>query len=553
VAHPVVASACVGTDRERGWSLAIIVLLVMYAGTGLALVSDYGITYDEEWHGQHGTFVLDWYTSGFADRTFERFGTLRFYGVLFDLPAAMLQQATGADPYAIRHLLNLGFAVAAAAGIARLALLLNGPAAGFFAALTLILTPRFFGHGFNNGKDLPLAAATVWAVVGIVRFTRCLPRPRAAAVAALGVPWGLALAVRLTAFSLVAPLGAALAAWWFTQRPRPQPAAATGVALRLAAAGIVAALVALPFWPFLILHPVGGLGEILDHQWKAGLGGDIPVLYDGRWLKHAEVPATYVWRWLAMVTPEFCAVGILCGGLAAWRARPWSSDALTGWSAVLTAAMAPLLLATLTRPALYDGLRHFLFATVFLAVPAGAGWAWCARRLRSGRMALAGFVLVAAGAGLTLTDMVRLHPYQTAWFNRTVAGGLAGAAGRWDTDYWGNSFREGALWLARNAPAGSGPRPSVASSAHPAQVQPYLPEDRFEYLGSVDQSPELMIRRYANPPDYYISFTRWGAEQIYPGEVIHRVMRDGVTLLVVVKVDREKARNFRPPPSPWRR
>jgi hypothetical protein len=200
----------------------------------------------------------------------------------------------------------------------------------------------------------------------------------------------------------------------------------------------------------------------------------------------------------------------------------------------------PLVLATLTRPALYDGLRHFMFATVLLAVPVGAGCAWCVRSGGWRPLRTVGLAVFLALAAVTAADMIRLHPYQTVFFNRSVAGGLAGAAGRWDTDYWGNSFREGALWLVNHVPTGTG-RPRVASSAYPTLTEHYLPRDRFEYIGSVHHTP-LELRRYDDPPDYYISYTRSKSDQVYPGRVLYRVVRDGVTLLVVVKVDRERAR-----------
>jgi hypothetical protein len=47
--------------------------------------------------------------------------------------------------------------------------------------------------------------------------------------------------------------------------------------------------------------------------------------------------------------------------------------------------------------------------------------------------------------------MARLHPYEYTYFNR-LAGGVAGARGRYMLDYWGLSFKQAsqglAAWLA---------------------------------------------------------------------------------------------------------
>jgi hypothetical protein len=515
-------------------------LIAAYAVLSLALVDDYGITYDEYVHSTNGENALIWYSSGFTDQRFRTFSNLRYYGVLVDLPAVIVHRATGVDLYYVRHLFTSGFAILAVAGVAHLARRLNGPAAGFFAAWALILTPRFFGHGFNNTKDIPMAACTVWAVAWAITLAEGLPRPPRRAIVGFGVWLGLALAMRVTALTIGAIAGVACLMWWLTSAPRPALLGAVKrITTVLAAATAVAAVVAVPFWPYVQVSPIFGGARILRDQWQAGLGS-IAVLFDGHTISHRQVPATYVWRWLVRITPEFYAAGLLIAcGVAASR-RPWTRTSLIGWTTVATAILLPLGLATLTRPAVYDGLRHFLFATVFIAVPVGAGFAWCVRRSGPPLMRSAGVALLVGSSALTVADMVRLHPYQSTWFNRSIAGGLAAAAGRWDTDYWGNALRESTRWLVDHVEPGS-TRPRVASSASPPQVEHYLPADRFEYVGSVHETPALARDRYSNPPDYYVSFMRWGSDRIYPGQVLYRVERDGVPLAAVIKVDRVEA------------
>jgi hypothetical protein len=60
---------------------------------------------------------------------------------------------------------------------------------------------------------------------------------------------------------------------------------------------------------------------------------------------------------------------------------------------------------------------------------------WGVRGERAAYAALAAMVLVIA------VKMVELHPYNLVYFNRLV-GGLPGAKGRYETDYWGFSYKE---------------------------------------------------------------------------------------------------------------
>ena len=95
----------------------------------------------------------------------------------------------------------------------------------------------------------------------------------------------------------------------------------------------------------------------------------------------------------------------------------------------------------ITRPALYDGLRHFLFVFPPLAALAGiavSGFIAAEAIPWIARAAGVGVLLVAAGT--TVVDVTMLHPYEYAYFNRSF-GGLPAAEGRFETDYWGASLQ----------------------------------------------------------------------------------------------------------------
>jgi hypothetical protein len=116
---------------------------------------------------------------------------------------------------------------------------------------------------------------------------------------------------------------------------------------------------------------------------------------------------------------------------------------------VVLAALLPTIVAIALRPALYNGLRHFLFVVPPLAVLGGLAGArmfdWARRRGHLAAMAAAGLLVV--GVALPLTDMVRLHPYEYTSFNR-LAGGMRGARESFMLDYWGLSLKQASRGLA---------------------------------------------------------------------------------------------------------
>jgi len=122
---------------------------------------------------------------------------------------------------------------------------------------------------------------------------------------------------------------------------------------------------------------------------------------------------------------------------------------------------------------------------------------------------------------VTVRDMAAMHPYESVYFNRLVAGGLRGVDGRFETDYWGNSYREGIEWVMKNVP-GEGIR--VANCSNPFQTSYYL-------LGTAGARfvPVLLEQH----PDILIATTRGDCYRNAGGRVLHTVERQGVTLLYV--------------------
>jgi hypothetical protein len=261
-----------------------------------------------------------------------------------------------------------------------------------------------------------------------------------------------------------------------------------------------------------------------------------------------DLPRSYVPLWLLVSLPEFYLVALLAGVATLWRAgRPRAIDrhALTrrlqiAW--VGSIAALPVLLAVTARPHLYDGLRHLLFVLPALAVLAGVSVAasFHSGRARGYKAAVA--ALVGALTILTASDMARLHPYEAVYFNRLFAGGVAAASERFETDYWGSSYKEGLEWLVDHYGQGLPRRVRVATTFVTLPCSYYLgrsPEGdrRFRCVG-LDDDPHVVL-----------SMTRKRMHEHVPGRVLHVVERQGAGLLYVIETRRPLA-DFVHPPRP---
>jgi hypothetical protein len=194
--------------------------------------------------------------------------------------------------------------------------------------------------------------------------------------------------------------------------------------------------------------------------------------------------------------------------------------------------LMPLVLFAMMRPNAYDGMRHFLFIVPAVAVWAaiGAAWLW-----RTFDRPLARGCLAAALAGVLAAQvhsLVRLHPYQYAYFNCLV-GGPGGAAGRYETDYWLTSYKEAIEWIEAQPrwPDGEPVRVLVAANENSRWCAAYFASDRLviETTLTAGQPGDL-------PPgiDYYIGTSRAGMDQNFPeAEVVHQVGREGAVFTTI--------------------
>ncbi len=108
-----------------------------------------------------------------------------------------------------------------------------------------------------------------------------------------------------------------------------------------------------------------------------------------------------------------------------------------------SAATLPLLIAMVKRPALYNGIRHFIFVIPPMTVLAGVAFAWGMNWLKENRRSWqpAAVAIFTFGLLLPLSEMIRLHPYQYTHFNH-IAGTVRAADDLYMLDYWGLAFKQ---------------------------------------------------------------------------------------------------------------
>jgi hypothetical protein len=446
-------------------SWVVLTILAVFAALTFR---DYGLGWDDFTHAQYGDLLLSLYSSGFHDIRALSFVNLYLYGGGFDMAAALLAKVLPFDLFETRRLVGAAIGIAGITVTWRIARRVGGPVAGLLALVLLAACPLYYGHMFMNAKDAPFAAAMALFLLGLIRLLDQYPRPCPTTLFLVGLGFGLAIGSRVLAgFGVLEAAGALALLFAIEMRAdgfRTASRRFGRLVLLLIPSAVLAYAVMALIWPWAAINPLNPLYaiEIFSHffekPWRE--------LFDGALIEVPDMPRSYVPTLLGLKLPEILllmgGLGVIGALIAAFRPQtPPRTRAIC--LAIALAAVLPILTAMIERPAMYNGVRHFLFVLPPHAVAGGLAGAWianwiAARAGRSARPALAALAVVfAAGVALPAIAMARLHPYEYVAFNH-IAGGVRGAERRFMLDYWALAFKQASQALrAKLAERGEAP------------------------------------------------------------------------------------------------
>jgi 4-amino-4-deoxy-L-arabinose transferase-like glycosyltransferase len=429
--------------------MAVVVLIVVALVAAITF-RDYGLGWDDYTHSQYGDLLVKLYGSGLADQRALSFVNLYKYGGGFDMAAALAAKVLPFGLFETRRLVGAAVGVLGLFVTWRIGRRMGGPLAGLVALTLLATCPLYYGHMFMNAKDAPFAMAMAVLLLGLIRAFDEYPGPSARTMVLAGVGLGLAFGSRVLA-GVAAPAGFAALAFmlavdarargWVTAAQR----AGQFLWTLLPALGLGYLIMGL-LWPWSVQSPLNPLhaaeyfDTFFEKPWEE--------LYEGRLIPVPDMPASYLPHLFLLTLPLLMlalgAIGSMGAIIAATRTR-MGPNHRAGLIILLFAAIFPVVLAMALRPALYNGLRHFIFVVPPFAVLGGLAAQWTVVRARAyGRLATGALAAVfVAGIAAPIVGMARLHPYEYTFFN-VVAGGVRQAQHEYMLDYWGLAFKQAA-------------------------------------------------------------------------------------------------------------
>jgi asparagine N-glycosylation enzyme membrane subunit Stt3 len=462
--------------------IALAVLAVVCVVAALTF-RDYGLGWDDYTHAEYADLLLKMFGSGFTDTRALSFVNLYMYGGGFDMVAALLHKIVPFDLFETRRLVGAIVGIIGLGVSWRVARRVGGPVAGLAALVLLALCPTFYGHMFMNPKDAPFAVAMVVLMLGLVRLAQEYPQPSPRTVLIVGLGAGLSIGSRiLGGMTLIYAAIGFLPIWMSDYRThglRETVHRLAHVLYVLLPALLLGYLIMGLIWPWSIvdasnpLHALTYFSHFFEKPWKE--------LFAGAIVSVPDMPWSYLPTLFALQLPEvmltLLAAGVVLTAIS--LVRPNVDPKYKAILLMLTlAALLPLIIAMVKRPALYNGIRHFVFVVPPMAILGGIAFGALFERLNGhGRRAQAAFAaLFVMGLMLPLGEMIRLHPYQYTHFNH-IAGTVRGADDRYMLDYWGLALKQASEGLRQelverqeSAPPNRKWRVAVCGPQRPAQV-----------------------------------------------------------------------------------
>jgi hypothetical protein len=241
-------------------------------------------------------------------------------------------------------------------------------------------------------------------------------------------------------------------------------------------------LVTYATWPTLWGDP---LQVLLDRLSTSASFTDNDAFFLGRTFDSDNIPASYIPLLLA-IQLTVPAVALVPIGLVGFCARALKNKPARGMAALAGVWVAAPVAAVVSGIVpVYNNSRHLLFIMPCLFLLAGYG-GWLLSGVFRRPLVIAAVSLLSLAPGVA--GIWRLHPYEYIYYNE-FAGGVRGAAGRFDLDYWCTASRQAMGFVNQVAPAGA-----TLAGRFIGTAQPFAREDLVTYAFHEDSPlPDVLL------------------------------------------------------------
>ena len=437
----------------------IIILFSVYFIFGLLIYKDYGITTDEEFQRHSGFYWLNYVLnftpfnetkllvesklkliSGFTLPNPDNFP---FYGVIFDLPLALIETLMGfedsKDYFFLRHLFN--FLVFFVSSIFCLRILMERfgkNIISLFGVFFYIGSPRIFGDSFFNNKDIIFLSLVT---IAIFYSFKLIEKFSLKNILLFGLFSAIATSSRIIGIFL--PISTLIIIIFDMLDKKVDINKILKVFILILSYFIFTIIL----WPYLWENPV--VNFVKAFSVFSNYVIELKFLFNGYYVSSASLPFIYLPTWILITTPIMILLLFFVGYFLCFKKflnnlvkidekkdnNIWSNIIEKRDFFIFFNFSAILIYLIISNPVLYNGWRQVYFLNIFIVYLATNGLYQLAYNVKFFKQFKKYIYLASTLFLISLFyEIYKLHPFQSFYFNKLVGKDIHQ---KYELDYWG--------------------------------------------------------------------------------------------------------------------
>ncbi|MCB0700121.1 MAG: glycosyltransferase family 39 protein [Chitinophagales bacterium] len=434
----------------KAFTFSLLAVFVLMA----VMSFSYGLSGDEVDMNEYGKAIFKYFSTFGADKTvfnmpemYDRDGVILYYGGFFDFICAIFNKFSPFGEYTTRHILNAWAGFLAIFFSARIVALVSDKRMATIAVWLMFLSPFFLGHAMNNPKDIPLATGYIAGVYFIIRFFERFPSVKWTDYLWVILSIGITINIRVAGILLIPYLFVYVGILYMMKNFSSKGSFKINTYIKpLLIISALGYLTGSLFWPYALQNPLSNPLEALSvmSDFKVNLG----QIWEGDKVYSGELPKGYLIKSF-FLTNTYALLGGLILFFLFFRSVSKSEKANVIYFVAFT-ALFPLFYIIYKKSNVYHAWRHVLFIFPSVVVIATLGWQYV--------NSFAKRAYGKAGVGIALVGLLLLEPvvYTVTTFPNTVAyynafaGGVKGAYGNYEMDYYYNSVKQCTDYFIKN-------------------------------------------------------------------------------------------------------
>jgi len=512
------------------WGLLVIFLLAV-----VIISRDAGISGDEKVHYEHSEKVYNFYKTLGKDKSalYTPKTHLQYYGQSFDNFVTILIHIFNIDDvYAFRHLMNsiIGWLAVVVTGL--FAVYLSGYRTGIIVVLLFAVSPRFLGHLQNNLKDIPFALTYIAGVFLSLKTVFSGSKPSKQTIALLVLSIAASIGIRAGGILLIIYLWFFVLLYFLYRHFSGIKITVKEIVYHLkllVCVSLISYFMGLLLWPYALTNPFFKPWQ--SYQVMTNFPTTLRQIFNGGYYWSDYLPWFYLPKYMLITIPFVVLSGVVV--FLVFSARIFKNGKILPLLLLVFTIVFPPVFAILKHANLYGAWRHFIFIYPGIVLLAALGFSEFFSVIKKNWTKFLLILTVLILAIHPVKFMIANHPYYYLYFNPFV-GGLKGAYGKYETDYYYHSMRKGTEWLINYLNEVQPKRNIRVGGNFPIQwFFRYYPNIDFSYFQYTDRSSKNWD--YAIVGNSYIHPEQLRNGLWPPENAIHTVYADGVPICTVLK------------------